>query len=79
MFAGGPLSSADTISLLTHGRLFTEAVRLARLFEQPIAPILQGLAHTCIHPQNTLNKANTQDENGILSECSDFVMLLMHW
>ncbi|XP_063612781.1 nuclear pore complex protein Nup160-like, partial [Penaeus indicus] len=72
--SGGPLSAADTISLLTHGRLFTEAVRLARLFEQPIAPILQGLAHTCIHPQNTLNKATAQDENGILRESEESQM-----
>lgn len=48
--SGGPLNSADTISLLTHAKLFREAVRLARLFEQPVDPVLKGLAHTCLHP-----------------------------
>ena len=48
--SGGPLNSADTISLLTHAKLFREAVRLARLFKQAVDPILKGLAHTCLHP-----------------------------
>lgn len=47
--SGGPLNPADTISLLTHAKLFREAVQLARLFEQSVEPILKGLAHTCLN------------------------------
>ncbi|KAK3858813.1 hypothetical protein Pcinc_035022 [Petrolisthes cinctipes] len=50
--SGGPLSPSDTISLLTHARLFKEAVRLARMFELAVTPILKGLANTCLHPNS---------------------------
>ncbi|KAK8747817.1 hypothetical protein OTU49_016620 [Cherax quadricarinatus] len=65
--SGGPLSAADTISLLTHGRLFREAVRLARLFEHPVTPVLKGLAHACLHPLVPRSSVcNSQEENGII-------------
>ncbi|XP_069941097.1 nuclear pore complex protein Nup160-like isoform X2 [Cherax quadricarinatus] len=67
--SGGPLSAADTISLLTHGRLFREAVRLARLFEHPVTPVLKGLAHACLHPLVPRSSVcNSQEENGIIRE-----------
>nr|XP_045619650.1 nuclear pore complex protein Nup160-like isoform X1 [Procambarus clarkii] len=70
--SGGPLSAADTISLLTHGRLFREAVRLARLFEHPVAPVLKGLAHACLHPHVPRNAVgNSQEENGIVRESNE--------
>lgn len=50
--SGGPITPSDTISLLTHARLFKEAVRLARMFELPVTPILKGLANTCLHPHS---------------------------
>lgn len=67
--SGGPLSAADTISLLTRSRLFREAVRLAKLFDQSIVPVFQGLAHACLYPQTSGTHGPTPLEgNGILKE-----------
>lgn len=69
---GGPLSAADTISLLTHGRLFREAVHLAKLFELPVAPVLKGLAHTCLHPSVSHTKViSSQEERSIVRESNE--------
>lgn len=63
------MSPGDTISLLTHGRLFREAVRLAKLFEHQIAPIFKGLAHSCLYPvPKTTTATSTQQEFGSPSE-----------
>ncbi|XP_066987755.1 nuclear pore complex protein Nup160 [Macrobrachium rosenbergii] len=65
--AGGPLSADDTISLLTHGRLFREAVRLAKLFDLSIVPIFQELANACLHPQPSQAHI-LREANGIVKE-----------
>lgn len=65
--AGGPLSADDTISLLTHGRLFREAVRLAKLFDLSVVPIFQELANACLHPQPSQAHI-LREANGIVKE-----------
>ena len=65
---GGPMSPADTISMLTHGKLFTDAVRLSKLYKLPITPILEGLTTVCCEADSSKDKLSQWtwlSENGM--------------
>ena len=66
------MNAADTISLLVHGKLFRDAIKISHLFDLPTDPILEGLAATCIEADKSEDKStqwNWLTENGIIRKC----------
>lgn len=64
------MSPTDTVSLLNHGRLFRDAIKISRLFDLCFEPVFASLTLTCIEADKSDDKTvhwNWLVENGVLS------------
>ncbi|XP_076070000.1 nuclear pore complex protein Nup160 isoform X2 [Oratosquilla oratoria] len=68
LLQGAPLNAEDTVSLLTHGRLYRDALHIAELFGIQATPVIQGLAVACLVSESNADKMQDWQllaENGI--------------
>ena len=65
------MNAPDTISLLVHGKLFRDALKISHLFNLPVDPILEGLTDTCIECDQSEDRSahwTWLSENGLVRD-----------